>query len=166
MASAERTSTMSSLRSRLTAASTTGLGTTWSTRAGMVDTPLGGDGCGRGASAAPGVLPPKLCRLPNMSGLLELQERGQLDAGPLAGRLGSGAAGDVHADGAEHVVGAIVGGDFSDHLAVVGGGAEGGGVERDRAQQPALDRLGEFLRRDLGTLRHAELVDHQQRFGF
>ena len=96
---------------------------------------------------------------------MSFRNEGSLRLPPLLGRFGRRAAGDVHADGAEDVVDAVVGRDFGEHLAVVGGGAEGRGVERDLAEQLALDRGREFLRRDLGPLGHAELVDDQQRLG-
>src|SRR3569623_3388203 len=111
MASAERTSTISSLRKRLTAASTTGFGT--STRAGAAATTaeLGGGalGWGRGASAAPGVFPPKVWRLPNISGLLQLQQRAELQAPALCLARGfrRRSAGHVHADHPENLVGAV-----------------------------------------------------------
>src|SRR5690606_32901743 len=93
---------------------------------------------GRGAGMlAPGVLPPKLVRLPNIRGLSGalLQERGELEARLAGGAFRRGAAGDVHADGAEHLVGAVVGGDFGDHLAVIGRSAEGLRVETELAEQ-------------------------------
>src|SRR5689334_14844167 len=100
IASAERTSTISSFRRRLMAASTTGLGTSTRVGAGAdrAELTAGALGCGRGASAAPGVLPPKVWRLPNISGLLELQQRAELEAAALGCRFRRRAAGYMHAD--------------------------------------------------------------------
>src|SRR3569833_2782740 len=168
IASAERTSTMSSLRRRLTAASITGRGTSARTAGGVAWTAVaagGGLACGRGASAAPGVLPPDGWRLPNIAGHRELQERRELEATALADGLRRRAAGDVHTDGAEDVVGTIVGCHLGEHLAVVGGGAEGRGIEADLAEQLALDRGRELLGSDLRALGDTELVDDQQRLG-
>src|SRR3569623_2150750 len=154
IASALRTSTISSLRRRVMAASTTGLGT--SARAGTAgtaaDPPVAGEGlaCGRGGSAAPGVLPPNDCRLPNISGLLELQERGQLGRLALAAHLWRRPACHVHADDAEDVVDAVVGRNLGEHLAVVGRGTVGGRIEWNLTQQLALDGGSKLLGSDLG----------------
>src|SRR3569833_1786361 len=167
IASAERTSTISSLRRRFTAASTTGLGT--STRAGtgaVVTTPIKGAlGCGRGASAAPGVFPPKERHKPNISGLLELQQRTELQAAAprLGCCLGRGTAGHVHADHAEDLIGPVVRRDLGEHLAVVCSRPERRRVEGDLAEQLALNRCRELLGCNLGPLGHTKLVDHQQR---
>ena len=52
-----------------------------------------------------------------------------------------------------------VGGDFRDHLAVVGGRTEHLRLERNGGDRLALDRLGELGGGDLRTLRHADLIE-------
>ena len=58
---------------------------------------------------------------------------------------------------------AMTGGDFRDHLAVVGGIAEHFRVERNGGDRLALDRLGERAQLDFRPLRHADLVEAVQR---
>ncbi len=53
-------------------------------------------------------------------------------------------------DGAEAPARLVVGGDLGNHLAVIGGGAEGLGVKSRPAEQPAFDRGRELVGRDLG----------------
>ena len=55
----------------------------------------------------------------------------------------------MHADGAIDVVDLVVGRDLGDHLAIVGGRAEEGRVERNLAEQLAINGGGELVRRDL-----------------
>ena len=75
--------------------------------------------------------------------------------------MGRIAPGNMHADSAINFVDLVVGRDLSDHLTVIGGGAEQGRVERDLAQQLAFDRLGELAWTDFGTARHPHLVEHE-----
>src|SRR3954453_4193803 len=63
----------------------------------------------------------------------------------------------------EHLGGAMIGGDFRDHLAVIGGRAEHLRLERDRRDRLAFDRLGELARRNFGALRDADLVEAIER---
>src|SRR5450759_47079 len=63
----------------------------------------------------------------------------------------------------KHPGGAMLGGDFRDHLAIVGSRAEYLRVERNRGDRLALDCLGEFAGIDFGPLRHADLIETVQR---
>src|SRR5690606_1625592 len=63
----------------------------------------------------------------------------------------------------EDLVATVIARDLGDHLAVIGGGAEGRGIETDLPEQTALDGSREFVGRDLGPAGNAELVHHQQR---
>ena len=63
----------------------------------------------------------------------------------------------------EHLGGAMIGGDFRDHLTIIGGRAEHLRVERDRRNRRALDRLGVFGGGDLRPLRYADLIEAIQR---
>src|ERR1700724_400473 len=58
----------------------------------------------------------------------------------------------------KHLGGAMAGGYFRDHLAVVRRRTEYLRVERNSRDWLALDRLGEFAGVDFGPLRHADLV--------
>src|SRR5713226_3879462 len=58
----------------------------------------------------------------------------------------------------KHLGGAMIGGDFRDHLAIVRRRTEYLRVERNSRDRLALDGLGEFAGVDFGPLRHADLV--------
>src|SRR5213595_2607898 len=57
----------------------------------------------------------------------------------------------------------MIGGDFRDHLAVIGGRAKHLRLERNGRDRLGLDRLGKFVEVDLGSLRHADLIEAIQR---
>jgi hypothetical protein len=57
----------------------------------------------------------------------------------------------------------MAGGDFRDHLAVVGCRAEHLRLERNGDDRRAFDRLGEFAGVDFRPLRHADLIETIQR---
>src|SRR5688572_29312555 len=79
-----------------------------------------------------------------LRGLLTLEQRRD-DAAPLARHFRRRAAGDMHAHVLEDVIDAVVGRHFRQHLPIIGGDAESSRIERDLAEQAALDRIGEFL---------------------
>ena len=58
----------------------------------------------------------------------------------------------------EHLGGAVIGREFRDHLAVIGGGAEHPRVERNSRDRLALDGLGESRALDFRALGHADLI--------
>src|SRR4029453_5561273 len=70
--------------------------------------------------------------------------------------LGLAAAGEPLRDLPEHIGGARGGGYFRHALAVVGGRTQDLRLERDGGDRMALDRLGEFGRRNLRPLRDAD----------
>src|SRR6185437_2513582 len=137
---------------------------------GATSVARGATGAGLGDSATAGALPPKLVRLPNMvplpfqgsRPLALLEQIRKLQAARLAPGFGGAAPHHVHGDRPIDFVAAVVGRNFGNHLPVVGCRSEDGGIERDLAQQLAIDRGGELRRADLGAARHAELVDDQQ----
>src|SRR3954462_14538901 len=73
--------------------------------------------------------------------------------------LGLAAAGEPLRDLQEHLGGTMRGGDFRDHLAVVGGRTEDLRLERYRGDRVVFDCLGEFGGGDLRTLRDADLIE-------
>src|SRR5690349_6005540 len=71
--------------------------------------------------------------------------------------LGLAAAGEPLRDLQEHLGGAMRGGDFRDHLAVVGSRTEYLRVERDGGDRVASDRLGGLRRWNVRPLRDSDL---------
>src|SRR5438128_8913153 len=77
--------------------------------------------------------------------------------------LGLAAAGEPLRNLQEHFSGAMRGGDFRDHLAVVGGRTEDLRLERNRGDRMVFDRLGELGGGNLRTLRDADLIEAIER---
>src|SRR5215207_8728748 len=77
--------------------------------------------------------------------------------------LGLAAAGEPLRDLQEHLGGAMRGGDFRDHLAVVGGRTEYLRLERYSGDRVVFDRLGELGGGDLRPLRDADLIEAVER---
>jgi hypothetical protein len=77
--------------------------------------------------------------------------------------LGFAAAGEPLRNLQEHLGGAMRGGDFRDHLAVVGGRTEDLRLERYSGDRVVFDRLGELGGGDLRTLRDADLIEALER---
>src|SRR6185503_3226126 len=73
--------------------------------------------------------------------------------------LGFAAASEPLRNLQEHLGGTMRGGDFRDHLAVVGGRTEDLRLERYRGDRVVFDRLGELGGGDLRTLRDADLIE-------
>ncbi len=76
-----------------------------------------------------------------------------------------GAAGDGTGEAAHASVTGGLGGDLDEHLAVVGGLAELGGIERQHRGRIDAHGLGEILGGDFGPPGHAHLVDDQAGMG-
>src|SRR5216683_350661 len=103
-------------------------------------------------------------RLPNTTalhtgGLLgpQLLDEGRQERTPRL--FGFATAGQPLRDLQKHLGGAMIGGDFRDHLAIVGRRAEYLRVERNRRDRLVFNGLGEFAGVDFGPLRHADLVE-------
>src|SRR5260221_2413004 len=107
-------------------------------------------------------------RLPNTTalhtgGLLgpQLFEEGRQERTPRL--FGFATAGQPLRDLQKHLGGAMIGGDFRDHLAIVCRRAEYLRVERKRRDRLAFNGLGEFAGVDFRPLRHPDLVETIER---